>query len=73
MSETKKAKGIICIVPDENETLTTRTGLSQADVARLLGVPVKTMNSLLKGRVVCRHRTMLSLALEALSARLDTK
>lgn len=50
--------------------LTDRTGLSQADVARLLGVPVKTLNAWLSGRVTCRHKTMLSLALEALSARL---
>jgi DNA-binding transcriptional regulator YiaG len=53
--------------------LTTRTGLSQADVARLLGVPAKTMNAWLRGRVVCRHKTMLSLALEALGMRLEVK
>ena len=54
-------------------TLTTRTGLSQADIARLLGVPAKTLNAWLSGRVTCRHKTMLCLALEALSARLEVK
>ena len=52
-------------------TLTTRTGLSQADVARLLGVPAKTLNAWLSGRVTCRHKTMLTLALEALGGRLS--
>jgi DNA-binding transcriptional regulator YiaG len=53
--------------------LASHTGLSQADIARLLGVPVKTLNAWLSGRVTCRHKTMLSLALEALSARLEVK
>jgi DNA-binding transcriptional regulator YiaG len=55
------------------KTLTTRTGLSQADIARLLGVPAKTLNAWLSGRVTCRHKTMLSLALEVLSARLEVR
>lgn len=55
------------------KTLSARTGLSQADIARLLGVPAKTLNAWLSGRVTCRHKVMLSLALEALSARLTTK
>jgi DNA-binding transcriptional regulator YiaG len=53
--------------------LTTRTGLSQADIARLLDVPAKTLNAWLRGRVVCRHKTMLGLALEALGVRLEAK
>jgi len=52
------------------EDLTKRSGLSQADIARALGVPDKTLNAWLTGRVTCRHEQMLGLALEALSARL---
>ena len=52
------------------EALIARTGLSQADIARLLGVPAKTFNAWLTGRVTCRHQTMLRLALESLGARL---
>lgn len=52
------------------EDLTKRSGLSQADIARHLGVPEKTLNAWLTGRVTCRHEQMLGLALEALSARL---
>jgi DNA-binding transcriptional regulator YiaG len=52
------------------QTLTALTGLSQADIARLLDVPAKTLNAWLSGRVNCRHKRMLSLALEALDARL---
>jgi transcriptional regulator with XRE-family HTH domain len=64
------------IFPDMNsirlliEDLTKRSGLSQADIARSLGVPDKTLNAWLTGRVTCRHEQMLGLALEALSARL---
>jgi transcriptional regulator with XRE-family HTH domain len=49
-----------------------RTGLSQADIARQLGVPPKTLNDWLRDppRTTCRHRQMLALALEALKARL---
>jgi hypothetical protein len=39
----------------------------------LLGIPVKTLNAWLSGRVTCRHKTMLSLALEALGIRLEVK
>lgn len=53
------------------EGLTERSGLSQADIARHLGVPEKTLNAWLTGRVTCRHEQMLGLALEALSARLE--
>ena len=54
------------------KALRNRTGLSQADVARLLGIPAKTFSDWLKEppRTTCRHRQMLSLALEALSVRL---
>jgi len=55
------------------ERLLKRTGASQADIARLLGVPEKTLNAWLTGRVTCRHEQMLGLALEALSARLSTE
>ena len=54
-------------------TLTTRTRLSQADIARLLGLPPKSLNAWLSGRVTCRHKTILSLALEALGTRLEVK
>jgi hypothetical protein len=53
------------------EDLTERLGQSQADIARSLGVPEKTLNAWLTGRVTCRHVQMLGLALEALSARLE--
>jgi transcriptional regulator with XRE-family HTH domain len=53
------------------EGLTKRSGLSQADIARLLGVSDKTLNAWLTGRVTCRHEQMLGLALEALSARIE--
>jgi hypothetical protein len=53
------------------EDLTKRLGQSQADIARSLGVPEKTLNAWLTGRVTCRHEQMLGLALEALSARLE--
>jgi transcriptional regulator with XRE-family HTH domain len=51
------------------------TRLSQSDIARLLGVPPKTLNDWLPNknrepRTKCRHAQMLALALEALSARL---
>jgi DNA-binding transcriptional regulator YiaG len=57
------------------DALCKRTQLSQADIARQLGVPPKTLNDWLpnanrNARTVCRHRLMLSLAVEALQARL---
>jgi len=55
------------------EDLTKRAGLSQADIARSLGVPEGTLNAWLTGRVTCRHEQMLGLALEALSARQEKK
>lgn len=45
-------------------------GLSQAQVARFLGVPPKTLGDWLSGRTRCRHSLLLVLALEGLSARL---
>lgn len=53
------------------EDLTKRLGLSQADIARHLGVPEGTLNAWLTGRVTCRHEQMLGLALEAVSARIE--
>lgn len=55
------------------KALTDRTGLSQADIARLLGVPRQTFNGWLCGRLTCRHKQMLALALEALGKRLEVK
>lgn len=54
------------------KALCERTKLSQADIARQLGIPPKTLNDWLRDppRTVCRHRQMLALALEALKARL---
>jgi len=57
------------------QSLCDRTELSQADIARQLGVPPKTLNDWLPNakrqpRTACRHRLMLSLAVEALQARL---
>lgn len=53
-------------------TLREHSKLSQADVARLLGVPPKTLNDWLRNppRTRCRHTVMLALALEALAKRL---
>lgn len=52
-----------------------RTKLSQSDIARLLGVPPKTLNDWLPNknrppRTKCRHAQILTLALEALAVRL---
>jgi hypothetical protein len=55
------------------EEIVNRTGRSQAEIARSLGVPEKTLNAWLTGRVTCRHEQMLGLALEALSARLKSE
>lgn len=54
------------------KALCERTKLSQADIARQLGVPPKTLNDWLRDppRTACRHRQMLALALEALTKRL---
>lgn len=71
--------GILSPVMDEIakqiQALCDATGLSQADVARQLGVPPKTLNDWLPTgtrapRTRCRHQQMLALAVEALTARL---
>lgn len=52
------------------QLLIDRTGLSQAQIARLLDLPPKTFNAWLNGSVRCRHQQLLALAIEALEARL---
>lgn len=52
--------------------LKAKHGLSQAQIARFLGVPPKTLGDWLHGRTRCRHVTLLKLALEGLRLRLDT-
>lgn len=53
------------------KALCERTKLSQADIARQLGIPPKTFNDWLRDppRTTCRHAKMLALAIEALEAR----
>lgn len=45
-------------------------GLSQAQIARLIGVPEQTLNYWYHGTVTCQRPRMLSLALEALENKL---
>lgn len=54
----------------EITALQKQTGLSQAAIARLLGLTGKTFNAWLTGRVQCRHRRLLLLALQALRMKL---
>lgn len=51
--------------------LRARHGFSQAQIARLLGIPPKTFGDWLGGRTRCRHQRMLLLALEAVTARMQ--
>ena len=70
-SEEKRAD-IACIRADIS-FLCERTGLAQADIARLLGVSPKTLSAWLSGLIVCRHDRVLALAVEALAARLTKR
>lgn len=67
--------GRLAAMMDEIKQLTAllreRHGFSQAQIARLIGVPPKTFGDWLNGRTRCRHQTMLLLALEALAARMQ--
>jgi len=61
-------------IADAIRALCNRTGLSQADVARQLGIRPNTLNDWLpttnrQPRTRCRHWQMLSLAVEALDHR----
>lgn len=52
--------------------LQTKFNISQADIARHLDIPAKTFNGWLTGRVQCRHKVMLGLALKRLEVKLET-